>query len=104
MKVTKKVCLLALLVVFTACTDGPFAPWMDLTPPRGGWLWVSKNSNSSSIYKVDPSTGERIDWVPAPFPKDWLGWNFGLAFGDGKLWVGLDEVGDEFDPGENYYC
>jgi hypothetical protein len=92
------------LIAFLGCTDGPFAPWMDLTPPRGGWLWVAKNSNSSAIYKVDVSTGKHIDSLSAPFPKDWLGRNLGLAFGDGKLWIGLDEAGDEFDPGEEYLC
>jgi hypothetical protein len=106
MKPAKRLIFLAVLVTFTACTDGPFAPWMDLTPPRGGWLWVAKNSNSSCIYKVDVSTGKWIDTLPAPISTDWLGTNLGLAFGDGKLWVSWSEsVGDEFDPtSEYYYC
>jgi hypothetical protein len=106
MKAIKRLTFLAVLVAFTACTDGPFAPWMDLTPPRGGWLWVAKNSNSSAIYKVDVSTGKHIDTLPAPISADWLGKNFGLAFGDGKLWVSWVEYGgDELDPTtEYYYC
>jgi hypothetical protein len=104
MKATKRLLFLAVLVAFTACTDGPFAPWMDITPPRGGWLWVAKNSSHSGIYKVDVSTGKHVDSLSAPIPKDWLGRNLGLAFGDGKLWVGLAEAGGEFDPSEYYYC
>jgi len=106
MKAIKRFTFLAVLAAFTACTDGPFAPWMDLTPPRGGWLWVAKNSNSSCIYKVDVSTGKWIDTLPAPIPADWLGSNQGLVFGDGKLWAGwADYSDDELDPtAEYYYC
>jgi hypothetical protein len=106
MKTIKRLIFLAVLLAFTACTDGPFAPWMDLTPPRGGWLWVAKNSSDSAIYKVDVSTGKHIDSLPAPVSSDSLGSNLDLAFGDGKLWVGWAErVGDDFDPDfEYYYC
>jgi len=104
MKLIKLIILSVVILAFAACTDRPFAPWMDLTPPRGGWLWVAKNSNSSAIYKVDVSTGKWIDILPVLFKKDRDGSIMGLAFGDGKLWVGLDEAGDEFDPGGEYYC
>ncbi len=108
MNIIKKIGIFAILVTFLACDDGIFLPYMDLTPPNGGWLWVVKKGRTTggsayngAIYKVDLTTLKHIDGVGAPFRWDQ---NLGLAFGDGKLWIGGYESGGEFEPTEYYYC
>ncbi|UCE26468.1 MAG: hypothetical protein JSW52_08950, partial [Candidatus Coatesbacteria bacterium] len=87
MNAVKVLTITAVLVVFIACDDD----WiMDLTPPDGGWLWVVSNDYyagafDSDVWKIDPSTGEKLQWLKAPFRYEK---NRGLAFGDGKVWVG----------------
>ena len=66
MKNFKKIVMLTVLLTFLSCGDDLIGPFGDLTPPRGGWLWVVKNSNSSAIYKVDLSTLKWTEQIRAP--------------------------------------
>jgi hypothetical protein len=104
MKVLKPLILLTVLLSFVACDDD----WtMDLTPPRGGWLWVVNNdlpggaSDDSVIWKLDLPSGRWLDWVDAPFRRER---NRGLAYGDGKVWVGGYDVDEDTGDRQGYYC
>jgi hypothetical protein len=103
MKVLKPLALLTVLLSFVACDDD----WtMDLTPPRGGWLWVVNNdlpggaSDESAIRKLDLPSGRWLDWVDAPFRRER---NRGLAYGDGKVWVGGYDVDEDTGDIRGYY-
>ena len=104
MKTIKLITLFVVTVGFTACDDD----WtMDLTPPRGGWLWVVNNdlpgggSDESVIWKLDLPSGRWLDWVDAPFRKEQ---NRGLAYGDGKVWVGGYDFDWDTGDRQGYYC
>lgn len=93
-------CALILTAVSIGCDDDLLGPFGDLTPPRGGCLWVVKNGISCYISKVDLSTFKRVDKVGAPVLRDYFGKNLGLAFGDGKLWASWVDYG----TAKYYYC
>ncbi|UCE26467.1 MAG: hypothetical protein JSW52_08945 [Candidatus Coatesbacteria bacterium] len=88
MKTVKYITLCVTLVAVVS-----FYSCADLTPPYGGWLWVVTNEEGygdrGSIMRLEPSTGEMINWYRAPAP--WYSNNFGLAYGNGLVWVGWEE-------------
>ncbi|UCE26147.1 MAG: hypothetical protein JSW52_07210 [Candidatus Coatesbacteria bacterium] len=86
MKTVKYITLCVTLVAVVS-----FYSCADLTPPYGGWLWVvtNRDNRSGSIRKLNPSDGTTVESYLAPASNH--GKNFGLAFGNGLVWVGWEE-------------